>query len=946
MRSRLAISVIVVGLLVTTANAQNQIPNWEFDEPMNLTDIWLLWQGEHFNGLSIVEGAGLSGRYAMKIDIGDGPLDPLQIFRAYLKLEQGVTYTISFMAKADAPRTVTVQLQARSLHSWQVYWQEANLQLTTEPQTFTFEYTHTGATVGGTGVFNSDIDLHFLLVGNRTDLYLDRIWMGAGAPPPIDPEELARAVDPVPAAGAEDVPRETSLSWVAGPFAVAHDVYLGADLADVKDASRADSRGVLVGQGQTTTTFAPAELLEFGTTYYWRVDEVNAPPDSTVFKGHVWSFTVEPYSYTLTGVRATASSAEPGMGPEKTVDGSGLTAGRHSTTDTAMWFTAQNQVLPAWIQYEFLQMQKILEMEVWNQNQTMETFLGFGAKDVLIEYSLDGQDWTEWGRVVIPKADSTPTYEGSVIDLGGIEAKFVRLTIESNWGGLFQRTGLSEVRFQYLPMLAREPKPAVGSEQVSLNPVLTWRPGREAVSHQVYISGDRQAVADGTAPSSNVTTTSYQVSGLEYGKMYHWKVNEVGPDGTREGPVWSFSTTEFFVVDDMESYDADKNHIYDTWVDGYFDGRSNSVVGYMEAEGGTFGERGIVRSGRQSMPMEYDNSRTPFFSEARRAFASVQNWAGNGADSVSLWFRGRPAKSAEVDVGNDPAKLYVTVADSAGRSATVYHPDAGATTVTTWTQWVIPQKSFGNVDFTRVNAITIGVGDKAAPAAGGAGRIYIDDVGFGRRGSSDPGTSGLTAWYTLEGDVTDASGNGRDGTAFGNPVYIDGPAGLGQALLFNGAGGQYVHVGNWNPSADTGQLSVSVWAKWNGLTTFWQGLVAKRDTWAEGQTMWQIEANQTTGVVSFARHNITGATTPALPIGEWTHVVLTFNGTAAQFYTNGNRTGTSSTSGFSFGSKTDAAMVFGACQGDGGNPFNGALDDIRIYNRPLAGFEVSYLSGK
>ena len=47
----------------------------------------------------------------------------------------------------------------------------------------------------------------------------------------------------------------------------------------------------------------------FGQTYYWRVDEVNAPPDSTVYKGDVWSFTVEPYGYPIKPVKATASSA-------------------------------------------------------------------------------------------------------------------------------------------------------------------------------------------------------------------------------------------------------------------------------------------------------------------------------------------------------------------------------------------------------------------------------------------------------------------------------------------------------------------------------------------------------------------------------------------------------------------------------------------------------------
>ena len=166
---------------------------------------------------------------------------------------------------------------------------------------------------------------------------------------------------------------------------------------------------------------------------------------------------------------------------------------------------------------------------------------------------------------------------------------------------------------------------------------------------------------------------------------------------------------------------------------------------------------------------------------------------------------------------------------------------------------------------------------------------------------------------------------------------------MGNAMLFNGAGGQYVNLGTWNPSAETGQLSVSLWAKWGGLTTFYQGLIGKRDTWAANQMMWQIEANQTTGNLSFSRTDSYPASgNPRLPIGEWAHVLVSFDGTTAKFFFNGQMTGQGA---FSFGTDPEAAMQFGACEANGGNPFNGALDEIHIYDRPLSSFEVSYLAG-
>jgi len=150
---------------------------------------------------------------------------------------------------------------------------------------------------------------------------------------PAVAKELSRG--PSPANRAVDVPVDTILSWNPGQFAASHDVYLGMVFDDVNDATRDNPLGVLVGRGLTAAEFDPAGLA-YGKTYYWRVDEVNAPPDSTIYKGIVWSFTAEPYTYTMPSVTVTASSASTaqGMTPVKTVDGSGLNAdGQHSSVD-------------------------------------------------------------------------------------------------------------------------------------------------------------------------------------------------------------------------------------------------------------------------------------------------------------------------------------------------------------------------------------------------------------------------------------------------------------------------------------------------------------------------------------------------------------------------------------------------------------------------------------
>ncbi|MCH7556751.1 MAG: hypothetical protein IIB56_04750, partial [Planctomycetes bacterium] len=87
----------------------------------------------------------------------------------------------------------------------------------------------------------------------------------AVVPPP------ALAKNPNPADKATDVPRDVSLSWTPGEFAAlvnGHKVYFGQSFNDVNDATG--------GVAQDANSYTPAQRLDFNTTYYWRIDEVNA----------------------------------------------------------------------------------------------------------------------------------------------------------------------------------------------------------------------------------------------------------------------------------------------------------------------------------------------------------------------------------------------------------------------------------------------------------------------------------------------------------------------------------------------------------------------------------------------------------------------------------------------------------------------------------------------
>ncbi len=536
----------------------------------------------------------------------------------------------------------------------------------------------------------------------------------------VAPAELA--AEPSPADTLSDLSRDTVLAWEAGKFAAAHDVYLGTVFDDVNDATRDDTRDVLVSENQSSLTYDPGRL-EFGQTYYWRIDEVNAAPDNTIFKGNVWSFTVEPLAYPIADVTATSNGiSEVGVGPENTVNGSGLNEDdQHSIESDDMWLAKAPDGEPVQIEFTFDRVYKLHQMLVWNYNVQFEVLLGFGIKDVTVEYSEDGTDWVVLGDVELAQATARSDYTyNTVIDFAGVPVKYVRLTVNSGFGTMGQY-GLSEVRFLYIPVQAREPEPADAATAVSVDTALSWRAGREAASHEVSLGTDAEALA----VIATVDTGTYQPASLDLATVYYWQINEVNEAealSVWDGDLWSFTTQEFVAVDDFEAYDDQDNRIYDTWLDGWVNG-TGATVGYLEEP---FAEKTIVNSGRQSMPLSYNNAASPFYSEASRTWADAQDWTAGGANTLQLSFQGL--------ADNDVEPLYVAVEDAAGHTAVVVNDDPNAVLATAWQVWTIPfgTLSDAGVNLTQVETLFIGVGDRNNPVAGGAGLIYIDDVLIGR----------------------------------------------------------------------------------------------------------------------------------------------------------------------------------------------------------------------
>ncbi|MHC4120442.1 MAG: LamG domain-containing protein [Planctomycetota bacterium] len=471
-------------------------------------------------------------------------------------------------------------------------------------------------------------------------------------------EEYPYALSPVPADGALYPDTWVNLSWRPGDSAVSHDVYLGDNFEDVD----AGAEGTFQGNQTATTLIAgfpgfpyPDGLVP-GTTYYWRIDEVNdADPDSP-WKGNVWSFSVPP---------KTAYDPDP-------PDGAGF-------VDPNAIFT-------------------------WTG--------GYGAK---LHTFYIGDNYDEVSNATAGAAVGTASF-----DPGPLEPEKVYYWrvdefdgTETHKGGTWAFT---------TPGAVGNPQPANGAAAVQIIETLSWTAADNATSHELYFGNDVDAVKDATSASPEyigpraLGAESYDPGALAWDSSYAWRVDEVYPDGTVKGLVWTFATADFLLVEDFEAYndidppDETSNRIFDKWIDGFGTTTNGALIGNDLPP---YAEQNIVHGGRQSMVYSYDNAGKT--SEATLTLVWPRDWTTEGVTKLSMWIRGNSANAAD--------RVYVAL----NGGTAVYHDDSSATQLPGWNEWVIDLTAFG-VDLTNVNTITIGIGTKNSPTIGGTGTMYFDDI--------------------------------------------------------------------------------------------------------------------------------------------------------------------------------------------------------------------------
>jgi len=481
------------------------------------------------------------------------------------------------------------------------------------------------------------------------------------------PPSFNKADNPNPANGAFHHDTWANLSWTSGETAISHDVYFGDNFDDVKNGTGDTFRG---NQNMSFTIvgfpgYPYPEGLVPGTTYYWRIDEIETD-GVTKHEGSIWSFSIP---------GKTAVNPDPKDGAEFV-----------GPTVMLRWTT------------------------------------GFGAK---LHHVYLGDHFAD------VQAGTPNTYKGprgvSSFDAGTLELEKAYYWRVDEFDGLGTYKG--DVWSFTTPGAVGNPQPGFGATEVPMNAMLSWTPADSSASHQLYFGTDKETVRNAETGSSEdkgpkaLGAESFNPGLLEPETTYYWRVDETDSQGNVfKGPLWSFTTGIFLLVDDFESYtddDASGQAIWQNWIDGFGIADNGAQVGYLMPP---YAEQSVVHSGSQSMPLLYDNTAATN-SEAVLTLTHTRDWTAGGVAELSLWLRGNVINAAE--------PLYVSVSNSTGSPTIVAHDDPSVAMINTWNRWVISLQAFGDkgINLNNVDKIAIGFGTKSNMAtSGGTGTVFIDDI--------------------------------------------------------------------------------------------------------------------------------------------------------------------------------------------------------------------------
>ena len=379
----------------------------------------------------------------------------------------------------------------------------------------------------------------------------------------------AAASSPSPANSATDVSVSADLSWTAGAGATSHNVYFGTT-----------SPGSFQGN-QTAATFEPGTMAN-NTTYYWRIDELNAAGTTT---GTVWSFTTVTAGQPVTEEFGDATNTDhPGTIEDTFTNQGGGGTGNYSTDvvlSTYTWpaDTVANTTIIKWDISSIPTDVTITEatLYLYQVSMTGDTSYDIGVHKIInVNPVITSCNWNTYdgtnswtGGADGGQGDTAAAEDTQVVNstnnvyktwtVTNMVANWVS-TPSSNYGMLVNSDDVATVdscRYfastevvdaatrpklivSYIsgsPGQATSPDPADSAADVTVDAVLSWTAGSGATSHDVYFGSTSPGAFQG-----NQTQTTFDPGTLSYNITYYWRIDEVNASGTTPGDVWSFTT--------------------------------------------------------------------------------------------------------------------------------------------------------------------------------------------------------------------------------------------------------------------------------------------------------------------------------------------------------------------------------------------------------------------
>jgi hypothetical protein len=470
------------------------------------------------------------------------------------------------------------------------------------------------------------------------------------------------ALCPGPPNGATDVFVSSTLSWRAARGAVTHDVYFGPDKAAVTNATP-ESPGIYRGRYACATTTYDPGLLECGTTYYWRIDEVNDSDPRGPWKGSVWSFTTTDYNIvSIVDDFESYNDREGTRVFDVWADGyvdksSGSTVGLLNAPNGTFCETTIIHGGQKSMPFEYNNIKAPFYSEAERTFDTTQDWTLGGANGLAL-----------WSR----------GYPAGFTDKGNNA-----FTVSSEGTGIANY--LDQFRFVYKLLSSN------GSITVRVDSLVNTNAWAKAgVMIRETLEGNSKCALCVMTPGN--------------GAAFEYRANTGGTQAI------------------MNTAGLTVPH----WV--RITRTGNTFKGERSADGKTWTQIGVdptvIMAPNAYVGLCVTSHNSGVYTTAEFSSVLVSGTATGAWQNQSI---------GVTQGSNDAAPLYVTVEDKAGKKKTVVNPDALAVNAGAWTQWKIACGDLAGVNLAGVKKLTIGVGDRANPKAGGTGRIYIDDIRLTKR---------------------------------------------------------------------------------------------------------------------------------------------------------------------------------------------------------------------